>query len=66
MSQPRLMFCAGCRAESEFEQPVCGDGHGNDCPDLVCTGCGLGLFAFVADELLLESVRTADRRSSVA
>jgi len=66
MSQPRTMFCTGCRADSEFEQPVCGDGHGRDCPDLVCVVCGLALYAFVADDLLLEDVRTAGPRSAVA
>ncbi len=71
MTQLMTLFCAGCRAESEFEQPVCADGHGSECPDLVCVVCGLALYAFVADELRadelwLQEVRTTSQRSGVA
>jgi hypothetical protein len=37
------LWCAGCRDEREFEQPPCGDGHGRDCPELICTMCGEAL-----------------------
>ncbi len=36
----RDMHCATCQAEMLFEVPPCADGHGDDCPELVCTGCG--------------------------
>jgi hypothetical protein len=36
----QVLWCAGCRAEREFEQPPCVDGHGRDCPELTCIHCG--------------------------
>jgi len=57
------LFCAGCRSESEFEQPPCADGHGSDCPDLVCVRCGLALFAFVSDDLIGSARRTVRERA---
>jgi hypothetical protein len=38
-----VRWCADCRAEQLFEVPPCADGHGEDCPDLACTGCGAGI-----------------------
>ena len=35
-----LRYCATCRAEMLFEQPECEEGHGADCPEWVCVGCG--------------------------
>jgi hypothetical protein len=35
----RDMRCAICNGEMLFEVPPCPDGH-DDCPELVCTGCG--------------------------
>ena len=35
----REMHCAKCQGEMIFEVPPCEDGH-DDCPELVCTGCG--------------------------
>lgn len=32
--------CALCGSPMPFELPECPDGHGEDCPDRVCTGCG--------------------------
>jgi hypothetical protein len=32
--------CEICGREEGFEAPPCVDGHGGDCPDLVCVGCG--------------------------
>ncbi|CAO5168592.1 Ferredoxin [Frankia sp. AiPs1] len=32
--------CAVCGGERAFEQPSCADGHGPDCPEWACTGCG--------------------------
>lgn len=37
--------CPECDDEVAFERPDCLDGHGPDCPDLACTGCGLAVFA---------------------
>lgn len=38
------MFCSTCRPtdgkDRSFERPPCSDGHGEDCPELACTGCG--------------------------
>jgi hypothetical protein len=33
------MRCAICNSEMLYEVPPCPDGH-EDCPELVCTGCG--------------------------
>jgi hypothetical protein len=41
----RQLYCATCEAEMEFEVPRCVDGHGDDCPELVCTGCGTAVFS---------------------
>jgi hypothetical protein len=35
-----VRFCTTCRADVGFEQPECLDGHGGDCPELVCVACG--------------------------
>ena len=37
-------WCSTCATEAAFEQPDCPDGHGPDCPDLVCVLCGDALF----------------------
>jgi hypothetical protein len=35
-------WCTTCRAEAAFEQPECLEdhGHGVDCPEWACVGCG--------------------------
>ena len=43
MLELQVLWCTGCRAVREFEQPPCGDGHGRDCPELSCTMCGEAL-----------------------
>jgi len=40
-----IRWCPECDDEVAFERPDCLDGHGPDCPDLACTGCGLAVFA---------------------
>lgn len=35
-----VLDCAVCGGERAFEQPPCPDGHGLDCPERACTGCG--------------------------
>ncbi|MEU8425453.1 hypothetical protein AB0C15_31725 [Micromonospora sp. NPDC048835] len=32
--------CDVCEGVTPFEAPPCVDGHGTDCPELICTGCG--------------------------
>lgn len=44
-----LRWCAGCSAQQLFEVPPCTDGHGHDCPDLACTGCGAAAVLGIAD-----------------
>ncbi|ASW56087.1 hypothetical protein [Plantactinospora sp. KBS50] len=39
MSSPELP-CDICGELTVFEAPPCADGHGGDCPELCCTGCG--------------------------
>lgn len=42
MVMPRVLVCAHCNDNREFVQPPCPDGHeGGDCPDLMCSDCGL-------------------------
>lgn len=48
--------CPSCGEEREFEQPPCGDGHGDDCPERSCVSCG---HALVAEFDLEVEVRTA-------
>ena len=36
--------CPTCRRLQLFEQPVCPDGHGAECPDWMCVVCGTALF----------------------
>jgi hypothetical protein len=35
-------WCTCCRADMAFEQPECAEdhGHGVDCPEWACVGCG--------------------------
>jgi hypothetical protein len=44
-----VRWCGECREEQLFEVPPCADGHGEDCPDLACTGCGLGIVVGVLE-----------------
>jgi hypothetical protein len=36
----REMYCVTCDTDVLFEVPPCLDEHDDDCPELVCTGCG--------------------------
>ncbi|MEU6078548.1 hypothetical protein [Micromonospora sp. NPDC047074] len=36
----RELYCDTCGGVVPFETPPCADGHGADCPELACTGCG--------------------------
>lgn len=35
-----LRWCTVCAAEAVLEVVPCADGHGGDCPELVCRECG--------------------------
>lgn len=35
--------CTICRCTQFFETPLCDDGHGGECPEVVCVGCGSAL-----------------------
>ncbi|WP_175084517.1 hypothetical protein [Candidatus Frankia nodulisporulans] len=35
-----VLDCVVCGDERSFERPPCLDGHGADCPEWACTGCG--------------------------
>jgi hypothetical protein len=37
------LLCTDCGDVRVFVTPPCEDGHGDDCPDLCCTVCGLAL-----------------------
>ncbi|MBW4702443.1 hypothetical protein [Micromonospora sp. RL09-050-HVF-A] len=55
----RELYCDTCEGVQPFEMPPCADGHGADCPELLCTGCGtavlIATFAF-------QPTRLTDRR----
>jgi hypothetical protein len=36
----REQRCIICNGDMLFEVPPCGDGHDDECPELVCTRCG--------------------------
>jgi hypothetical protein len=35
--------CPECCDERQFEQPLCEDDHGHDCPEWLCVDCGYAL-----------------------
>ncbi|TDC36232.1 hypothetical protein E1211_14075 [Micromonospora sp. 15K316] len=51
----RELYCDSCQGVQQFETPPCDDGHGADCPELVCTRCGgavlIATFTFGAPRL---------------
>jgi hypothetical protein len=51
--------CPECGVAVPFELVECGDGHGEDCPDRVCTGCGLVLVTGPAPAVAGRGVRSA-------
>ncbi len=53
--------CPTCRRRRLFEQPECVDGHGDACPEWLCTACGTALFADLAPWLDVD-VRTVTYR----
>ncbi|MDG4799529.1 hypothetical protein [Micromonospora sp. WMMD980] len=55
----RELHCDTCQGVVLFETPFCGDGHGADCPELVCTGCGAAVL--VATVTVRPSTRSRRR-----
>ena len=52
----RDLYCAACDAVMLFEAPPCDDDHPDECPELVCTGCGSAvLIAPVTVHVLLRT-----------
>ena len=52
MSTLQVLFCPDCSVDQCFERPRCADGHGADCPELVCVECGAAvLIGSLAEEL---------------
>ena len=35
--------CSVCGGDRLFEQPLCPDGHGADCPEWACAECGAAI-----------------------
>jgi hypothetical protein len=42
--------CSTCDGERLFERPPCADGHGEDCPEWACVGCGMAILIGDAPE----------------
>ena len=52
-----LRWCTTCAAETTFEQPICDEGHGGDCPEWSCVECGEALLlGFDLPEIALTGV----------
>ncbi|MEV4812911.1 hypothetical protein [Micromonospora avicenniae] len=64
----RELYCDSCQGVQQFETPPCVDGHGVDCPELVCTRCGSALliatFSFHAPRLTRSEQRAPARRQA--
>jgi hypothetical protein len=64
----REMHCDTCGDVQPFETPPCVDGHGVDCPELICTGCGaavmIATFVFRAARLSARRPPTIRRRAA--
>ncbi|MGN9765183.1 hypothetical protein ACTMS2_08425 [Micromonospora sp. SD12] len=59
----RELYCDTCEGVEPFEAPPCADGHGADCPELVCTGCGA---AVLVPSVVFHLVRPRARRRAAA
>jgi hypothetical protein len=53
--------CPVCGGPAPAEVPECADGHGIDCPDVVCARCGSALFL---DPILPRGDRVSGRRAA--
>jgi hypothetical protein len=54
-----LLPCPECCDERPFDQPLCQDGHGADCPEWFCADCGMALLVGTYPEFDLPPSRTA-------
>lgn len=61
----RELPCDGCGTVTRFEVPPCPDGHGTDCPELVCTDCG-GAYLLATTILRPVRLRRTASRSHAA
>lgn len=59
----RELYCDVCEGVALFEAPPCVDGHGIDCPELICTDCGA---AVVVSAVAFPVTRLAARRRQPA
>ncbi|MEV4466025.1 hypothetical protein AB0J51_20670 [Micromonospora echinofusca] len=59
----RELYCDTCEGVEPFEAPPCADGHGADCPELVCTGCGA---AVLVPSVVFHLACPSDRRARTA
>jgi hypothetical protein len=50
-------WCTEC-GNTTFEHPPCPDGHGDECPELVCASCGLAYYIGYEPQLPDESGTT--------
>ncbi|MCX4470916.1 hypothetical protein C5N14_16255 [Micromonospora sp. MW-13] len=64
----RELYCDTCGGVQPFEAPPCADGHGADCPELACTGCGaavlIATFTFPATRLTGRRHRASRRHAA--
>ncbi|MET8358260.1 hypothetical protein [Micromonospora sp. NPDC005171] len=64
----RELYCDVCEGVALFEAPPCVDGHGTDCPELICTGCGtavmVGTFTFPVTRLAARRRQPARRHAA--
>jgi rubredoxin len=56
----RESYCPECGVDQLFEQPLCIDDHGSDCPEWACVVCGFAVFTGPAP-LVVELVGVARR-----
>jgi hypothetical protein len=61
MYADQILPCPICADATLVEAPPCNDGHGSDCPDRACTGCGA---AVVTDPRIIHALRPAARRAA--
>jgi hypothetical protein len=58
------LYCERCASVTGFEQPRCGDGHGVDCDEWACLGCGAALLIASFTARLLRRRTTTVRRAA--
>ncbi|MEU1683076.1 hypothetical protein ABZ422_28855 [Micromonospora zamorensis] len=58
----RELYCDVCEGVAPFEVPPCVDGHGADCPELICTGCGAAVVLVTAIAVPVTQLAGSRRR----